>query len=488
MEKFLKVTKKVAIILLILLLAIIAFLGFYKKENNVWGNKVPEFNFGLDLNGARELRYKLDESEEEKNVYIDSEGNILGEVKEETSSTDEGVSLTDGETAETPATTEETSTTETEQNTDDSKPNYATEVRKIKANEDSVRTIDNFKKAKSIIQKRLEKEENFEYNIRLDNVTGEIILEIPDNENELSVANLAVTTIGKFEMIDEQTGIILMDKSDIKDVSSGIYNGDDGYQVYLTITFNKEGAEKLKNVSNKYRKVTNDAGEENTEYVSILVDGQKLTTTYFGEELSGGMIQLSMGKASKDQNEIKTTALESQRIADAIGNESMPIDYELTSDNFVKSIITSNEVKIAQIVFIVIIAIVSIIFIIKFKSKGLFASLLEVGFIAILVLTIRFLEINITINSIITFLGIVALNYIFMAEFILECNKNNSKKSAFWNTMKKYYLTIIPLIIITIVFTLNSSITISSIGMLLFWGILLQVLYNILTVFAFDFI
>lgn len=472
MEKVLKTVKRIAITLMIIALSIIAFIGVYSKQNNVWSNQIPDFNFGIELDGLRELRYALDTSEEEKNVYVDAEGNIIGEVKEEETES-EGISL-DTSTEETTEETEEA---------EENKPNYATEVRTIKANEDSVKTIQNFEKAKKIIQKRLENEDVYEYNMRLDNLTGELIVEVPDDD-KLSATHSAVTTKGKFEIIDDQTGIILMDRSDIKQVKAGMYQADTGYQVCLEITFNKEGAEKLKNVSNEYREVVDDAGESTIYYIAVNLDGETLTKTYFGEELPNGVIQLPLGQVSTDSETINGTMQEVRRIADVINNEELPIAYALSSDNFIQSEITEKHMQIAFIVFAIATLVVSVILMIKFKVKGLIAAILGIGYIAILNIIARYTGIYITINAAITFVCMIVLNYVFMKIFLSEDAKNEEIKESFVATLKKYYLAIIPVCIIAVVFTFTSNVIISSIGMILFWGLLVQAIYNTITIFT----
>ena len=120
--------------------------------------------------------------------------------------------------------------------------------------------------------------------------------------------------------------------------------------------------------------------------------------------------------------------------------------------------------------------------IVKFKLKGLVTSILGIGFIALLNLVIRYTEVYVTLNSIIAFISVIILNYIFMILLLLEHNKNEILKEAFLNTMKKYYLTIIPICIIALVFTFVSNIIISSIGMILFWGLFIQAIYNAITI------
>ena len=83
MEKGLKTIRTIAILLIVILISVIAFGGLYLKSNGIWTNVLPEFNYGMELSGIRELRFVLDNTEEEKQVYVDEEGNILGEVKEE---------------------------------------------------------------------------------------------------------------------------------------------------------------------------------------------------------------------------------------------------------------------------------------------------------------------------------------------------------------------------------------------------------------------
>lgn len=460
MEKILKTVKIVTVILLVILLSIIAFLGTYAKQNNVWRSTLPEFNYGIELDGIRELRYVLDVSEEEKEVYVDENGNIVGEVPEKTEESE----------------SENAETQEPVNNT-----GYKIETRKIKANEESVKTIDNFEKAKKIIQKRLENEDVYEYNIRLDNITGELILEVP-NDDQVSIANTAVTAIGNFEIIDDQTGVILLDRENVKSSQAGMYQAETGYQACLQVYFDKEGAEKLKEISNKYRQVVNDAGETETSYISVKLDGQTMVRTYFGEELSNGMIQIPMGNATTDSTEINNTLTEVRRMADEINEEKLPISYKLDSDSLVESRIAQRDINLAVIVFAISILAISIILIVKYKFKGFITSVLGIGFIAILSILTRYTGIYVTLNSIIAFVSIIVLNYYFMKEFLLERQKESYVKDAFINTMKKYYLVIIPVCIIAIVFTFASNVVISSVGMILFWGLLVQAIYNAITI------
>ena len=269
MEKNLKRIRTLAILIVAVLLAIVAFCGVYLKTSGIWLNKLPDFNYGMELSGMRELRFKLDDSEEEKEVYIDSAGNIAGEVindSEDENSSE--ISLVQDETTS-------DGETNAEEKDDNIPEGYSIEKRTIKVNEDSAINEENFEKAKRKIQKRLENS-TYEYNIRLDNQTGELIIEVPDNDEVEEVETL-VTTVGKIEIIDAQNGLVLLDDSGIKNAVS-TYNTttENGYQGYLVLNYDKKSAEKLKEISNKYVEVKNE--EENAENTEQNVENTETET------------------------------------------------------------------------------------------------------------------------------------------------------------------------------------------------------------------
>ncbi len=253
----------------------------------------------------------------------------------------------------------------------------------------------------------------------------------------------------------------------------------DGYQSYLQLTFDKEGAEKLKEISNTYQSVTAEDGTETKNYVSINMDDQTISTTYFAEELSNGTIQIPMGNATEDYNEYMKIDESVDRIVKIINEETMPLSYTLSSDNHINSVITSETVKIAEIVFAVVIAVLSIYLIIRFKVEGFKSALLCLGYIAILSIIVRYTNVIITINSLIACLAVIAINYAFNIKFLREL-KDNNRKHIFAKNMKELYLMIVPVCIIAVIFVFVPGVVISSIGMILFWGLLVQAIYDCL--------
>lgn len=471
-----KKIKEIVAILLAILISLVAFLGVFQKENGVWKNLIPDYKFGMDVKGARELRYTIDSTEEEKYVYVDENGNIMGEVWKDGSAI----------TAEDENTTEEEAEEQTESEEEIS---YAKETRTIKVTSDESLTKENFEQAKKIIQKRLKKQDVGDYNIRLDDVTGKLVVETTnDNENVELVEDL-IGQVGKFEIIDYQNGLKLMDNSDIKKVSV-VTSNTDGYNTYLQIEFNKVGAQKLKDISNKYVEIVEDDAEEHVDeegeehshedeettkkYISVVLDGSKMMTTYFGEEMSNGILQINVGQSRTDYNEFLEDYESAQVIADVLNSGVLPITYELETDNFVKSEIDTQIVVIGVLCAIIL---ATIILTIKFKLNGLLASILSVGYIALLSLACRYTNVIFTLNSLLVSFIVIAMNYAFVKIFLMNL-KEKSASQAYNESMKKFYLTIIPVIVVAVVFTLSAYTSISSIGMILFWGIILNALYN----------
>lgn len=481
MEKNLKRFKTLAVVLIVVLISAIAFGGLYLKSQGVWKNVLPEFSYGMELDGIRELRFVLNSSEEEKQVYVDENGNYAGDVaenEEETSSNQE-INLVDenGNPISSENTQEPEESSEPEKKEDDMLANYKIETRTIKANEDSDINIDNFEKTKKIIQERLETLDLYEYNIRLDDVTGELVVEVPDNKN-LEIEESMIATKGKFEVVDHQNGLILLDNSHIKNVSATYTNNETGYQSYLVVQLNKEGTEKLKEISKKYVTTTDENGTETTKHIAIEFDDQELLETYFGAELTNGVLQIPLGQATTEYDDFVTAYNSTTRVASILNSEKMPLSYKLNADNYIQSDITIENRMIAIVSFSVIVLILSIVMIVKYKAKGLKYAVLNVGYIALVTLIFRYTNVLITLNSLIAFVGMVGINILFEYKLLENLNKNDDTKLVFTETMKQLYLAIIPVAIIAVIFTFMSSAVISSIGMVLFWGIAIQALYN----------
>lgn len=470
MKKILKVNKTLIVLGIIVLVSLISFCGLYQKVNGVWKDLLPEYNLGMELAGYRELQFSLDTTEEEKEVYVDENGNILGFVEDgNESKQDTSVSLVEGE--------------ETKEPEEKTNSEYKTEKRVIKVNEEADITIENFELSKEIIQNRLKSLNNLEYNIRVDNITGNLVLEVLDDEN-LVTAEALVKSKGALDVIDYQTGVVLLDSKDVSNVSVISNYEEEGEQLYLQIGFNKESYSKISEMSKKYVQTKNEAGETTTKYVSVRFDGQVLISTYFGDEITNGILTIPVGNPTTDSNEYMVAIEQANRIAYILNAKQMPLQYTLTSDSYIKSTITEEVILVSEIVCALVILVISAILIVKFKLSGVILSVASIGYIAITVLSLRYARVPLTLNSIYSLVLCVALNYLFIFK-LLNNLKDKSLNVAFIQTMKEYYLLIVPVIVFAVVFTLAPAVPVNSIGMTLFWGLLTQIIYNALVILAF---
>ncbi len=474
MEKFLKIVKTIAILLIAILVSVISFFGIYTQKDGVWENILPEYQVGMEFGGFMELRYVLDDTEESKNIYVDSEGNYKGDVL---------VSL-EGEEA-----------TETAEEAElDVVNGYSKKQILEKVNPDEKINIETFQKTKSIIQERIENLGEYEYNIRQDSITGELVIEVPNDDNA-EVVDALVTSVGEITIIDSETGIILLENSHVKNAGvltnaipeeeleiqgeeehehdhSQIY-----HQAYLQLEFDEEGEKRIKEISNEYLVSDN---EENSKMISINFDDQTLLTTYFGEPLETGAIQIPLGEPMLPGEEFYDIVNRIARVSEVINTEELPLVYKLASNNYVGSAVTEDTIVIINIVFAIIIAIVSITMIIKYKFNGFKQAIISIGFIGTLLLIIRFISIVFTYNSVISFMSVILINYIFGFKFLNNLKKEENRKVALKGTLKELYLAIIPVCIIACIFTFMTSVIINSVGNVLFWGLFVQVLFSFL--------
>lgn len=478
-----KKLKVVMVILFVILVSIIAFVGVYQKENGVWRNLVADYQYGMDIEGARELIYAVDDSEKEKYVYVDEQGNIKGEVWKE------GNSITQEE-EENPENTEDTDKPENQEEIP-----YAKETKKIKVNPDDQLTKENFEQVKKIIQKRLKEENLDEYNLRIDDVTGKLVIENENDDETVNLVEQLVSKPGKFQMIDEQNGIVLMDNLDIKNATV-VYSDNSSYKTYLQIQFNKEGAQKLKEISNKYVEIKDETeGEENTEtnteenaeeeketekkLVSIVFDDDKMMTTYFGEEMTSGLLQIAVGQERTEYEDFLEDYKSAQTLANRINSGILPVTYQLETDNFVKSEWISSKQNLEIAFFVILVIVPAIIYIIKFKKNGALAAVCNMGYVAILLLLVKYTNVKITINaSVAAFLMIIA--NIVLIKMIVKRLETQKIKQAYAEVSKKFYLACIPLVATALVFTFVKNYAINSVGMIVFWAIILNVLYHLI--------
>lgn len=346
-------------------------------------------------------------------------------------------------------------------------------------NAEDMRTYDNYIKSKEIIEERLKFLEISDYLVRLDDATGEIDIEIPEDATTDYFAEYTGMQ-GKFTMTDDETSEVLLDNNSLKKASIQYGTSSAGTTVYLVIEFNKEGSSKLQEVSKTYIKSTDSEGNDTTKKVKMSIDDQTIMTTYFGEEMTDGIMQIPLGTTT-DATDIQNYLKQASNISVFLNTEPLPIKYSVDINRFEYSDITENTLKIATIVLASIFAIMLIYMIIKYKANGILGALANVGFLALLLLAIRYGKVTLTLTGIAGIAIATIIEYVITMLVIKQYNKDTDEATVnknVKNVMSNSAKTIAPILIMSVIFALIKWEQIASIGMVLFWAILLMIVYN----------
>ena len=487
-------------ILVTILLASIAIFGIYTKKQNRMENIVKGYDYAMDLKGSRVIT--LTPSAETETIIKDSEGNVVEDAE----------SLTDEELTE---------------------KGYTKEEQNV--NSQDVLTEQNYQKTKEIIENRLKGLSVENYIINLNSQTGEITIEIPENEQTDNIVNNIATT-GKFEIVDSETKELLMDNNDIKSSKVMYGSASNGTEVYLDIKFNKTGTQKFEDITGTYvnnvsenntanttnatnaTNATNTTNEgtnttaenvtENTDtnntvseesqteetqentakQITMSIDDEEMMTTYFEEVIENGDMPLTIGSATTDKDTLNSYVENALNIAVVLDNGNLPIEYNVTRNEYLLSDITHDELHIIELGIIIAIIIALLVLIIRYKMNGFLASLGFIILSAIYALIIRYTNVMISIEGIFGIVLTLIINYIFVNKLLSKINeykkdeklKNVVLDKATNATYKEIFLRIIPICIMVVSFCFINWVPISSFGMTAFWGILLIAVINIL--------
>ena len=436
---------KILIVLVIILVSLLSFTGIYVKDKNTYKNFIPDYKFGVDLYGYRNIVVKVNDSTETKNY--DEEGNLIKET------------------------------------TDEDKSKIAKTIEEPVNSEESL-TIDNYQAVEDTIIKRLNYLKVEGYQIKCDENTGRIYIEVPEDDNTDYIAQYCVTK-GEFKILDNDTDEVLLSNADLKETKIQYSATSSGTTVFLTIEFNKDAAEKLKNISNTYVSSKDADGNDTTKKIKMTIDDETVVSTYFEEEIDNGIIQLSIGTSS-DSSTLQTYFRQASNIAVLLNTNPMPLTYEIEINRFVHSDITMQTIKMIAIISAIVFALMLVYMIIKYKKNGLMGAILNIGFVALLLLAIRYG--NVTISN----LGILAIALSTIIEYItimkilnIYSKKDNDKiLKELKNFAKNYAIAIIPLIVLAVTFALIKWQELNSMGMVFFWGTLIMIIYNAIVIVA----
>ena len=461
-----KKVKILTIVLAIILVTLIAFGGIYLPTQNRMENKVKDYELGRELDSQRVIELKIKEN-----------------------------------------------------STDNSEENSTSTENKL--------TEKDYENAKKIMEKRLQALGAQDYTISLDKENGTVRVELAENDNvDMYIYYLYASQ--KITIKDTDSKDILLNDEMIKGAKYSYTSDSKGaYQVYEEIELTKDGQAKLNELLNDYALLATDVteienakkasesestktestSEENTESTENTdeqntesTETQSTTeetssnsettkktaklyvndTTYDISKIEKGKITVKIGASSSNTTSVNNNISKAAEIAMLENAGKLPADYEVDTNRYEYSSITQKEIIYFAIVMIAILVITLLVYCVIYKKSGILASISFVGFVASFSLLIRYTNVAISIEGISAIIIVMIINLIINREILSKTKKMNLVNEAVKSTYKNIYLKLIPVGILTIVFCLSKWESLSSFGMIMFWGLVLTAIYNVI--------
>lgn len=425
--------KVILVILVIILVSMISFGGIYMTKMKFVEDVIPEYKLGMDLEGGRVVTIEVDASE--NTVIYDKDGKVVEKEGEGTTTKKEPVNPKDALTKE------------------------------------------NYQKSKKVMEKRLNSMNVSDYTIRQDETNGKLYIEIPETSDTDLIAQYTAIK-GKFT-VENDSGEVLLDNSHLKKAEVRYSTTTTGTTVYLIIQLNKEGTPIFKEITNTYVESTDEEGKDNSKNITMKIDNSTLLQTHFDEEITNGTIQLSIGSASTDSSTLNGYIREASNLAVLLNSGELPLTYNITGNRYEVSDITR------EMFYIPVILLIGIIFlIVKYKKNGLLSGISLIGYVAVLLLVLRYANVVLTMEGMIAIVIAVVMDYIFTV-YLLNLIKNQGTtvtetSTAFKEALVKTLFIFIPVAITSVVLCFAGWLPIYSFGMVAFWGLLLILLYNLI--------
>ncbi len=476
-----KKVKILTITLAIILVTAISFGGIYIQTQNRMENKIKNYEFGRELNSQRVVEIKIKEDSAES-----SSDNSKENSSEEMKNTDSSEEKTESELTE-----------------------------------------KDYENAKKIMEKRLQSLGAQDYTISLNKENGTVRVELPENDNvDMYIYYLYASQ--KITIKDTDSKDILLNDEMIKGAKYSYSNDSKGaYQVYEEIELTKDGQAKLNELLNDYALLATDVTEienakkasesestktestseestETTENTSTDEQNTESTktqstteetssnsettkktaklyvndTTYDVSKIEKGKITVKIGSSSSNTTSVNNNISKAAEIAMLENAGKLPADYEVDTNRYEYSSITQKEIIYFAIAMIAILVIILLIYCVIYKKSGILASISFVGFVSIFSLLIRYTNVAISIEGISAIIVVMIINLIINREILSKTKRMNLVNEAVKATYKNVYLKLIPVGILTIVFCLSKWESLSSFGMIMFWGLVLTAIYN----------
>lgn len=425
-------TQKIVLaMLVVVLVSLVSFVGVYKGKN-----LLKEYSLGNDFSSKKVAIYSVKE-----------------EVTENTTAEDQN--------------NEESSEENSEENSEEKKEENVEEKKEEQNKEKDPKEVQKeYKKSKNIIEKRLAAMNSQEYDIRLDEATGSLIIEVP---SDMDVGYLTeIVSKGNAKVINQSKNETIIDANGFKSASAKI--DSTSYQqpvILLNIKFTNDAKKIFKNVSTKD---VDSEGNETDATFAFTMDGETLYSdkaANFVETAKNGTLDLVLGQES-DKEKLEENYQRALALVSIINSGEISTDYQIESVKFVASNINIKTI----IIIVAIVALIMLAYAIyKFKAKGILPVLSLVGLCATVLLVLRYTNVKITLFTILGLAFIVISNYIIILKTL-----GNDK--SFKQNFVEMFNILVPCFIIAVVFCCSPYLQLASMGMAIFWGVIVMIIYN----------
>lgn len=417
--------KVILAMLVVVLVSLVSFVGVYKGKS-----LLKEYSLGKDFKERKVVSFS---------VVEDTTENTTSETTEE--------SQGEGES------------------TEESSDNQSTEKTSEEVPEEN--KLEQYKTAKNILEKRLTAMKAEDFEIRLDEKTGSLVMEVPTDMDNSYLSEIIAE--GKIKVINQSTNETIIESNGFKSASARIDSTTYSVPIItLTIKFTNEAKNTFKNINTNY---TDSEGNESEATFAFTVDDETLysdTAQNFVNSAKNGALDLVLGQGDEGE-QLEDDYQSALVLVSIINNGEISTKYQFDS---VKIVSSSINIKSIIIIACIIGALMLIYAIFKFKSKGILPVISLVGLLATILLVLRYTNVKITVLIILGLAVIVIANYIL----ILKTLGNNK-------TFKQNFIEmlniLIPCFIIAIVFCCSPYLQVASMGMTIFWGAITMFIYDV---------
>ena len=310
-------------------------------------------------------------------------------------------------------------------------------VYQAKAEEGTVISDEDLTKAKTVITKRLEAKNIFDYLVRTDDTSSQISVDIPADINDKSVDPLkAVEGLDKTAkiMFKDPDGNILLEGDDIKDAkySEDAVDNTGLPSPHVVLEFSDEGT----------RKFSEATGKLVGQAMSIYLDETEIAAPIVNSKIESSTAIITMGQGTYSEKKAQA-----EEYAMLISSGALPFSLDVISKEYIGPYIGQQALDISVKAGLIALILICIIMVIVYRLPGVVSGFALVTYISIILLLLANTGISMTLPGIaglILSLGMAVDANVIIYERLKEELKNNlGPKKSFDKSFKNAMSAII---------------------------------------------